>query len=466
MPLGIPVLHDTLTGRPIEAAIVLPPTDTDISLLRNQIRRERKSKSSRYGCGLCRDPVYVSNSGGTPHFAHYMDSGPSCAWRSELPSPLDAISASRFQGKQEGVLHQRLLSTLQALCSRSSGFSNVGIPNATLFGLPGTGHRFPDLAAEFQGKRIVFELQISQTYLPVISDREAFYRRNGIYLIWLFHNFEANHDRQTERDIVANRSRQAFELNDEAIRATLEGGSLTLKAYWQVPEWKDDEVRWRWQSGLVKFEELEFDAHLVEALAADPWSDEAALLRQQRDALVEKFEKFWITREEFASKQYKIMHDRARSGLPINHDHAPYNVENRAFEAILSASGLLPSLVAQVRELKFHRLLDKLMFLRDGKNHFGRQNFAGAIDTVLENWPYFTDTIVAIASAYGHLDQLARPNVQRKISKNLIGENEPPTAQCHDYDRLLALLFPKAARWLRSSPWHRVESGQNPSQAA
>src|SRR6478609_7825282 len=124
MPLGIPVLYDNLTGRPVEARLVLATDDVAISLLRGRVRNERKAKTSRYCCGLCHDPVYVSNSSGTPHFAHYIDSGVQCAWRSELPSHLDAISASRFHGKQEGELHKRLLMTLQILCDRCMGFSN------------------------------------------------------------------------------------------------------------------------------------------------------------------------------------------------------------------------------------------------------------------------------------------------------------------------------------------------------
>src|ERR1700722_9496564 len=100
--LGIPVLFDALSDAPVEAKLILAPADVDISLLRNRVRRERKTQSTRFRCGLCRDPVYISNSGGTSHFAHYRDSGPLCAWRTELPSSLDAISASRFHGKQEG----------------------------------------------------------------------------------------------------------------------------------------------------------------------------------------------------------------------------------------------------------------------------------------------------------------------------------------------------------------------------
>ena len=136
------------------------------------------------------------------------------------------------------------------LCEWSKGFTNVGVPDATLFGISGTGHRFPDLAAVHNGKRIVFELQISKTYLPVVSDREDFYRKNNIYLFWLFHQFEIFRNRQTERDIVALRGRHAFELDFEAIIATLQAEKLNLKVHWQVPKQEGLTVCWEWASRL------------------------------------------------------------------------------------------------------------------------------------------------------------------------------------------------------------------------
>jgi hypothetical protein len=449
--LGIPVLFDTVSRTPVEAKLVLPAADVDVSLLRDRVRRERKTQSTRFRCGLCRDPVYVSNSGGTSHFAHYIDSGPLCAWRAELPSHLDAISASRFQGNQEGELHKRLLLTLQMLCERSEGFTDVGIPNATLFGMPGTGHRFPDLAAVHQGRRIVFELQISKTYLPVISDREAFYRRNGIYLFWLFHNFELWRERQTERDIVALRSRQAFELDAEAIRATLESGRLTLKAYWQVPKREGVPVSWEWASRLVAIDDLEFDDYLVEALAANPWRDEANLLRDMHAAVISKFEDFWFKRIEWSQKLSERVYQQIREGKGIDHANTWSAVAKRAFSAILTAADAEPGLAGRVFELNFSDLLDRLFFLRDKVNRFNKQNIAGALDSVLEHWPHFTETLCAVASAYGHRHLLERENARKKIIRNLRGGESMPVPQCREFDRLVALLCPQASPWLRSS---------------
>lgn len=457
MPLGIPVLHDALSGHPVEARLVLAGDKNVVSLLRDSIRRERKAKISRYCCGLCRDPVYVSNSGGTSHFAHYADSGPRCAWRAECSRSLDAISAGRFRGMQEGELHARLLLTLQALCERCSGFTDVGVPNQTLFGMPGTGHRFPDLQAHHDGRSIVFELQLSKTYLPVISDREDFYRQNGIYLFWLFHDFERHCGRQTEQDVTAKRSRQAFELDDEAIRFSLESGSLTLKAYWQEQALGREGLTWQWASRLVRIEDLHFDEYLVEAQAANPWRDEARLLAEYYAPLVGKFEKFWHERPELARRLSNEAIQRVRQGLPVETERTITAVTQRAFKSLFTASGLDSSMVDRVEDLHFHDLLHRVIFLRDGVNRFNRQDLGGAVDTVLQNWPHFTDAIVAIGTAYGRDKVLRRPNILAKIERNLKGaEEEPPVPQCHDFDAALALLCPKSAAWVRATALPKV----------
>lgn len=450
--LGIPLVFDSVSKSLVDADVVLAVPDSDISRLRDQIQRERKANNTRYRCGLCRDPLYVSNSGGTSHFAHYIDSGNNCAWRSELPKSLDLISAERFVGRQEGELHQRLILTLIELCHRTDGFSKIGIPNQTLFGLPGTGHRFPDLAADYQGKRVVFELQISSTYLPVISDREYFYRRNGIYLIWLVHRFETTHSRQTERDILAVRSRQVFELDIDAIKASLETTHLHLKLHWQAISETDRKVVWKWQSRLVRFDELTFDNYLVEALAANPWEDEANLRREIYADTIGRFEKFWAGRSELASKLNKRIIEQAKARKPIDRSKSFEAVSHRAYEALLEASGADKQLAKRIKELKVEHLLDRLFFIRDGVNRFNGQTLSGAIDTVLENWGHFTDTIVAVTASHSYETELTKVAAQSKIARNLLGDGvNHPLPQCHEFDAPIALLFPKAAKWLRAT---------------
>src|SRR5438128_2140800 len=134
MILGIPVVYDLLSSKNVNAVEVLPADANDVSLLRNQVRRERKTKSTRFVCGLCHDPIYVNNSGGNAHFSHYSDSGPSCSWHSLTASRLRDISAARFQGRQVSELHVKLVLAVEEILKRCSAASNIGQPDQTYFG--------------------------------------------------------------------------------------------------------------------------------------------------------------------------------------------------------------------------------------------------------------------------------------------------------------------------------------------
>ena len=47
----------------------------------------------------------------------------------------------------------------------------------------------PDISASYKNINIVFEIQLSTTFLSVIVDREYFYKDNQTYILWVFKNF-------------------------------------------------------------------------------------------------------------------------------------------------------------------------------------------------------------------------------------------------------------------------------------
>jgi hypothetical protein len=217
-----------------------------------------------------------------------------------------------------------------------------------------------------------------------------------------------------------------------------------------VPSRDGDEVHWRWEARLVQFEELTFDEDLIEAFVARPWDEEITILRDIHADLIVRFERFWITRVEWSEAQYKRLEEQRVAGKPVDDYNRPDKVIHRAFESLLKAVGAEPLLASNVQDLNFGDLLDRLMFLRDGINHFNKQDICGSIDTVLENWPHFTDAVFSVALAYGHQQILRRENVRRKIARNLLGEGtRRPVPQSHEFDRLIALLCPRATGLLR-----------------
>lgn len=452
MPLGIPKIFDKVVNGTFDSQHQLVQNDNEVSLLRSRIRRERRSGANRYVCDLCREPIYVTNAHGTPHFAHYSDSGPYCFWRTLKPSTLEQISATRFRGKQVGELHVRLILALEELCKRHCNCKNTSTPDETYFGKGHSGHRFPDLQTTFIENKIAFELQISSTYLPVISDREDFYRENNVYLIWLTHNFELNASRQTEKDIVAVRSRQILEVNDRTIVESFSTGEIYFLLHWQQPNLVNNELSWSWCNRQIKISDLIFDTYLFEARAVDPWQIEAELIRKDNCNTVCEFEKYWNERNTWDAKLAKRIAEHWRLDQPIDECQTGTALKQRALKKIFSFCDMAENAISISEALGFDRVLDRFLFLRDGINSFNKQTEVGVCDTILENWPNFTDSLFAIAVAYKKENLIGRPVFLQKAKRALAGEIDVvPTSQCHDFDSFLAVLFPKAASYLRAS---------------
>ncbi|HCJ6232985.1 TPA: hypothetical protein NU575_003733, partial [Acinetobacter baumannii] len=72
--------------------------------------------------------------------------------------------------------------------------------------------RKPDVSALYLNKLIVFEGQLSTTFLNVIIDRKVFYQDNNACLIWIFDRFKPNEKvmKQSIQDIYYNNNANAF----------------------------------------------------------------------------------------------------------------------------------------------------------------------------------------------------------------------------------------------------------------
>ena len=94
--------------------------------------------------------------------------------------------------------------------------------------------RRPDVYAEYNGRKYVFELQLSTTFVSVIVDRDIFYRLNDYNIIWIF-NFEDNEEYVNLynlmcKDIYYANKRNVFIFDTEAEEKSKENGELVLKA--------------------------------------------------------------------------------------------------------------------------------------------------------------------------------------------------------------------------------------------
>lgn len=70
--------------------------------------------------------------------------------------------------------------------------------------------RKPDVRALFRGTPVVFEVQLSTTYINVITARREFYLRESGLLVWVFAKFDLGARRLTQDDVYFNNNRNAF----------------------------------------------------------------------------------------------------------------------------------------------------------------------------------------------------------------------------------------------------------------
>jgi Family of unknown function (DUF6035) len=368
------------------------------------------------------------------------------------PKHLDAISASRFRGRQVSELHVRLMLSLEYICRNSDGFENTGAPDETYFNLEKTSHRFPDLQTTYLGRRVVFELQLSQTYLPVVADREVFYRHDGTILIWLSNRFELKKFRQTERDILAVRSLQIFEISEETILQSFRNKTLYLDAFYQERNFIHGDEIWEWKEQRIEFSELKFDEYLVEYRIFDPWTAEAEMLRTINMDDIKKFEKYWKSREEWNSKLSSRLLERFRKGIPFDESQTGEALKIRAIETLLAIAKSNESAKNAIEKLGFELVVDALFVLRDNENHRNKQDAMGIFATTLDQRPHFTDALLGVAFAYSQSKILENSKLMAKAKVNLVGSGaRVSTPQCHEFDKLLALIFPKAASYLNAS---------------
>ncbi len=91
----------------------------------------------------------------------------------------------------------------------------------------------PDVRATWKGKPIVFEIQLSNTFISEVVKRDYFYKSEQTFLIWVFP--ERKPDRAMVLDEEFRNRRNLFVLDAEAQNASRETGRMMLRCHFVRP---------------------------------------------------------------------------------------------------------------------------------------------------------------------------------------------------------------------------------------
>lgn len=202
---------------------------------RNKLTDGRRGDPKGYvaRCILCEGRVYIYLPNGVPAFRHFAGEGLTCPWHTGENLTPDHIRKLQYHGQQESPVHRQLCKDIFGFISADSRARDSRC-NEQVSAEVEREWRRPDVYADLEGfGRVAIELQLSNTFQTEISDRTIFYNREGIGLLWVFHNCHPNKESLPEslNDVMHKQRGNAFVVDYESRLASHEKQTLVLKCY-------------------------------------------------------------------------------------------------------------------------------------------------------------------------------------------------------------------------------------------
>lgn len=238
-------IFDLETGETIFAKDFFKKPIAELEEWRAIFQRYISKNNRRFVCPKCLEMIRISGRGderGVPAIFTHKNDSVSCK-KTTTRQSVEDINRKKYglfgQSQRHKDLKQELYDRLRDRNSLSLGISNVEMEKRVYSTLPFFSWRQPDVQIDYQGHKIVFEIQLSTTFLSVITERDTFYRLNDYYIIWIF-NFDDNMkyvdlNNLAMKDIYFANKRNAFIFDDEARKWSRESGQLILKCNWVEP---------------------------------------------------------------------------------------------------------------------------------------------------------------------------------------------------------------------------------------
>ena len=299
-----PAIQEVLnleTGEHLPVAKVIGDEHDKVSQLRLALMTNIQRACPTYECSLCGAPVYLvcrsnggdSSKGRAYFFRHTLEDG-RCEAKTRGKLSQEEISAIKYNGAKESKRHLQMKEWVFQSLSADPHFSDVDIEKRITQELTGAWRR-PDIRAKFRGVQLVFEIQLSTTYLDVIAARRQFYLKDGALLIWIFATFSNEDRRLTQDDVFYNNNQNAFLVNQESLQASLAKDAFHIECLWSEPTSATGVLPL--QRRLISFHDLKLDQEKQQAYFFDFYGQrEAFILAEdlQNKKLRDEFEAYFL----------------------------------------------------------------------------------------------------------------------------------------------------------------------------
>ena len=211
--------------------------------MRTELEKAIYLHRPKYVCKYCGQMVKISGRkterGLARFFSHLRDSD-DCDYKTTTGRTRREINREKYARCNEGERHKFLKAEIAKYLEMTNGVTDVRTENTVKGNHQILRWRRPDVIANYRGQEVVFELQLSTTFVSVIAERDLFYRLNKKHIIWV-----SNFDEQGEyvdltnmmiKDIYYNNRMNIFIFDLDAQKKSEELGELILKCNWLMPD--------------------------------------------------------------------------------------------------------------------------------------------------------------------------------------------------------------------------------------
>lgn len=246
---SIKIAFDKTSGEILDADEVF-----DVTKDAFKIREMYHNKSLLLSCCECEQDLGVSDSKYDRLYFKHKPGHSYCILSDGKLTPQEYEKFTEVLKSKESDRHKYLKNRIGELLKNvpEVDVDSVSIDNK--FIIREDEKRKPDVYCKYKDKEIVFEIQLSDLPLGYILSRYEFYKKHGIYLIWILDNFDIHNQSTLERDIkYLTKYENFFKLDEKS-------ETFKLECEYKFPFLTDENTLLTpWIKKDISLDQLKFD---------------------------------------------------------------------------------------------------------------------------------------------------------------------------------------------------------------
>lgn len=438
------------------AAFIEQHNYADLVCERGKILSRVQRREARMICSMCHIPVHlICQTDRSGFFFRHIKEDGSCPAKTQSGLSEEQIRARKYHGLRESEPHKRIKALILRSLDADSAFRNTE-PEKKLKGkVDPSRFRRPDVQTEHDSGRIVFEVQLSTTFLSVVVGRRDFYRDERALLVWVMGSFDPAYRLMTTDDLLFSNRSNIVVVDEETTRLSVSRGQFHVRCHFRKPVRDEFGVTDSWAEEIVPFSALQQDRQSQQAFYFDfdaAYDELHRIVMAERQAAVEA---------EIAGDREALFRFWKTHGHGFRHTRENRALWNDLQDRLAQWEIYLPQWPDS--DLKFEAMLSTLFSAREG--HPVGYKFNKLIQVAhqaAESYPWLLVPFGHVVNINGHSDLLATQDSKGKWRDKLNGKDDTLgiRARMAERDRSLApddallpvlcFLFPEAGEKVKA----------------